>query len=559
MGAPGFWDDQDPRRRRSTAEHAGSAAGSRPSGARVARRTTSRRSRSSPPTIPRSPPSSNERRGRARRTPRRARGGAAVLRPLRRRRRGRGGHAGAGRHGLPGLGRDAAAHGDALGRAARLRGRAEGGERGEEAGIKSATFVARGENAYGLFSAEKGVHRLVRISPFDAAARRHTAFALVEVSPLVEEDVDVEIDDADLQIDTYRASGAGGQHVNKTDSAVRITHRPTRDRRPVPERALAVLEQGDGDGDAALPAARAEEHERREELAREKGEAQDVAWGSQIRSYVLQPYTMVKDHRTSHEMGDASACSTATSTASCAPSCCAGRVGNGRAAASPAPAATPECSSRRPRAGRGPRRRRPDQRGRGRADARARARDRPEGRGGGRRARRRRGGLPRASTPSDRAHATLVEEGGVARRRPGGRARRPGRARSSPASAWRSTSSAGSPAWRRSTARFVGAVEGTRRAHPRHAQDDAGAARAREARRRWPAAGRTTAPVCSTPSWSRRTTPPGRRRGRRARGALAYAAAPRASRSWSSAPRWPRSRGARRRGAARPARQHDAR
>jgi peptide chain release factor 2 len=175
---------------------------------------------------------------------------------------------------------------------------------GEEAGIKSATFVARGENAYGLYSAEKGVHRLVRISPFDSAARRHTAFALVEVSPLVEGDVDVEIDEADLQVDTYRASGAGGQHVNKTDSAVRITHRPT---------GVVVQCQNERSQSSNKATAMAmlrskllerEEQRRREELAREKGEAQDVGWGSQIRSYVLHPYTMVKDHRTSHEMGD---------------------------------------------------------------------------------------------------------------------------------------------------------------------------------------------------------------------------------------------------------------
>jgi peptide chain release factor 2 len=176
---------------------------------------------------------------------------------------------------------------------------------GEEAGLKSATFLARGENAYGLFSAEKGVHRLVRLSPFDAAHRRHTSFALVEVSPLVEDDVDIEIDDGDLRIETYRASGAGGQHVNKTDSAVRITHIPTKTVVQCQnERSQASNKQ------TAMKLLRSklvelEEQRRREELAREKGEAQDVAWGSQIRSYVLHPYTMVKDHRTGYEMGDA--------------------------------------------------------------------------------------------------------------------------------------------------------------------------------------------------------------------------------------------------------------
>jgi peptide chain release factor 2 len=176
---------------------------------------------------------------------------------------------------------------------------------GEEAGIKSATFLVRGENAYGLFSAEKGVHRLVRLSPFDAAHRRHTSFALVEVSPLVEDGVDVDIDDSDLRIETYRASGAGGQHVNKTDSAVRITHIPTKTVVQCQnERSQSSNKQ------TAMKLLRSklvelEERRRREELAREKGAAQDVAWGSQIRSYVLHPYTMVKDHRTGYEMGDA--------------------------------------------------------------------------------------------------------------------------------------------------------------------------------------------------------------------------------------------------------------
>jgi peptide chain release factor 2 len=176
---------------------------------------------------------------------------------------------------------------------------------GEEAGVKSATFIARGENAYGLFSAEKGVHRLVRISPYDAQSRRHTAFAGVEVAPLVEDAVDVEIEPDDIQIDTYRASGAGGQHVNKTDSAVRITHRPS---------GIVVQCQNErsqsANKDTAMKMLRAklieaEQRKREEAIAKERGEAQDVAWGSQIRSYVLHPYTMVKDHRTNVEAGNA--------------------------------------------------------------------------------------------------------------------------------------------------------------------------------------------------------------------------------------------------------------
>jgi peptide chain release factor 2 len=176
---------------------------------------------------------------------------------------------------------------------------------GEEAGIKSATFRAAGENAYGLFNAEQGVHRLVRISPFDAQNRRQTAFAGVEVAPVIEDTSEVEIDNDDLQIDTYRASGAGGQHVNKTDSAVRITHRPS---------GIVVQCQNErsqsANKDTAMKMLRAkllerQERERQEEIAREKGEALDVNFGSQIRSYVLHPYTMVKDHRTDVEVGDA--------------------------------------------------------------------------------------------------------------------------------------------------------------------------------------------------------------------------------------------------------------
>ena len=176
---------------------------------------------------------------------------------------------------------------------------------GEEAGLKSATFAVRGENAYGILKAERGVHRLVRLSPFDQAHRRHTSFAQVIVSPLLPEDVDLEIDENDLRIDTYRASGAGGQHVNKTDSAVRITHRPSgivvqcqNVRSQSQKRAVAMQM-------LRSRLAELEERKRAEEIAKERGEAQDVNFGSQIRSYVLHPYTMVKDHRTDFEVGNA--------------------------------------------------------------------------------------------------------------------------------------------------------------------------------------------------------------------------------------------------------------
>jgi peptide chain release factor 2 len=176
---------------------------------------------------------------------------------------------------------------------------------GEEAGIKSATFRASGENAYGLYVAERGVHRLVRLSPFDSANRRQTSFAGVEVAPVVEDAGEVVIDDDDLQVDTYRASGAGGQHVNKTDSAVRITHRPSgivvqcQNERSQSSNRLTAMNM------LRSKLAEKQERERQELIAKEKGESQDVNFGSQIRSYVLHPYTMVKDHRTSVEVGNA--------------------------------------------------------------------------------------------------------------------------------------------------------------------------------------------------------------------------------------------------------------
>jgi peptide chain release factor 2 len=176
---------------------------------------------------------------------------------------------------------------------------------GEEAGIKSATFTLEGDNAYGVIQAEKGVHRLVRLSPYDKDHRRHTAFASLTAAPWLDDDVAIDIDEKELRIDTYRSQGAGGQHVNKTDSAVRITHLPSgivvqcqNERSQQQNRAVAMR---------VLKSRLLElEIKRRdEELAKERGEAQDISFGSQIRSYVLHPYTMVNDHRTGLKDGNA--------------------------------------------------------------------------------------------------------------------------------------------------------------------------------------------------------------------------------------------------------------
>lgn len=175
---------------------------------------------------------------------------------------------------------------------------------GDEAGIKSITFLVEGENAYGYLKCEKGVHRLVRISPFDSNARRHTSFASLEVMPQIQEAPEIEIRPEDLKVDTYRSSGAGGQHVNKTESAIRITHIPTgiivacqteRSQIQNRETAMSML---------LSKLVEKQEQEEMEKLNAIRGEIKKIEWGSQIRSYVFQPYTMVKDHRTNYETSD---------------------------------------------------------------------------------------------------------------------------------------------------------------------------------------------------------------------------------------------------------------
>lgn len=178
---------------------------------------------------------------------------------------------------------------------------------GDEAGIKSVTFQINGENAYGYLKSEKGVHRLVRISPFNAQGKRQTSFVSLDVMPDIEEDVDIEIRDEDIRIDTYRSSGAGGQHINKTSSAIRITHFPT---------GIVVTCQNERsqfqNKDKAMQMLRAKlymlkQEENAEKLSGIRGDVKEIGWGNQIRSYVLQPYTMVKDHRTEEESGNVNA------------------------------------------------------------------------------------------------------------------------------------------------------------------------------------------------------------------------------------------------------------
>ena len=175
---------------------------------------------------------------------------------------------------------------------------------GEEAGIKSVTMTIKGKNVYGLLKGEKGVHRLVRISPFDSSKRRHTSFASVDVVPLFEQDIDIEINKEDLRIDTFRSSSAGGQHVNVTDSAVRITHVPTNTVVTCQDERSQMLNRQTAMLILKSKLYELEIKKKEEEINRVRGEKKDIGWGNQIRSYVLQPYQLIKDHRTGIEVGD---------------------------------------------------------------------------------------------------------------------------------------------------------------------------------------------------------------------------------------------------------------
>lgn len=175
---------------------------------------------------------------------------------------------------------------------------------GDEAGIKNITFTISGKNAFGLLKSEKGIHRLVRISPFDSSKRRHTSFTSVDIIPLVEDDIDIQINKEDLRIETYRASGAGGQHVNVTDSAVRITHLPTNTIVQCQDERSQLLNRQTAMQILRSKLLELEEQIKQKEIDKLRGEKKDIGWGNQVRSYVMMPYQMVKDHRSQVEIGD---------------------------------------------------------------------------------------------------------------------------------------------------------------------------------------------------------------------------------------------------------------